>query len=140
MENNNGNNNNNRQGNQKHNGGRRRPHRRGGNNKNNNINNKTSQHLENIQANEVQAEKQHQTPKVAEATQDSLNFDSLFAEDFMYFSENAKKKEEKKYTFTEEELDKNFMNIQEYCLGHMYLEVIGNIYDNPELLEDNNND
>jgi len=97
--------NNNNQGNQKPNNGRRRPHhRKGGGNKNNQPNNKNQQRLEAVQSQEKVSNKKLEE-KSNEALQSS-NLDSLFADDFIYFSDKKSIKEEKKYTFTEEELDK----------------------------------
>jgi len=97
-------NNNNRQGNNKPNvQGKRRPHhRRSGNNKGNNNFNKTRQanEINNTNENEIAAQNKKDFD-----SKKSENLDILFSDDFIYFGEDTKK-EEKKYTFTEEELDK----------------------------------
>jgi len=99
--------NNNNQGNQKQNIGHRRPHhRKGGNKKNNQNNNKYQQRPENIKSQENSTNKQLEETINKSKISSPSELDSLFDDDFIYFSDKKLKKEEKQYTFTEEELDK----------------------------------
>jgi len=101
MENNNGANN--RQGNQKQNGGRRRPHHRKSGNKNQQqANSQGLQKSSELKAPEIQNNVQQKS----EPAKKDQSLDFLFDDDFIYFKNDEKKKDEKKYTFTEEELDK----------------------------------
>ncbi len=111
MENNNERSNNNRQGgnNQRSGGGRHRPHhRRPG--KNNSNSNKNQQNpavaTQNNEINESKNNVKEQKRVFEEAQTTASLLDNIFDEDFIYFPAESKKKAEKKYTFTEEELDK----------------------------------